>query len=198
MHKGMVMEGAYNMQMQWQAWQDPEQVVRVRARGLAGACAGGMVRVSERSFGKVGCEICPEPEHDENGSGCLTDGWSSPSSSKKHICKRHRTSSSPTNFVLRDLHFDSIQAEIPVFLKQAGVSQDELASNGGVVLMVNAQGRPSGFGDVHLRHTVDPEGIQQNLYMQRFGGRYIEALPARPPRKHGGGAERRGNREWRR
>jgi len=78
------------------------------------------------------------------------------------------------------------------------VGSDDLSSEGGVVLLANAQGRPSGFAEVHLARAADFWQIQQRLHKQNLGGRYVEALEPRPARKTGGGSSSRRQKQWRR
>jgi len=84
------------------------------------------------------------------------------------------------------------------FVEKCGVSSDDLSSEGGVVLLANAQGRPSGFAEVHLARAADFWQIQQRLHKQNLGGRYVEALEPRPARKPAGGSSRRSGKQWRR
>lgn len=97
--------------------------------------------------------------------------------------------------VLRGLPFNVSETEIWQFLESSGVGQDQLADDSAVVLLSNAQGRPSGFAEVYLARGADFWTVRDRLHMKRLGGRYIEALPPRAGKKPQGGG--RGG-SWRR
>lgn len=96
--------------------------------------------------------------------------------------------------VLRGLPFTITEAEVLAFVRNAGVRSEDLVD--GVVLLANAQGRPSGFAEIHLSKNADFWQIRQRLHMQTLGERYIEALPPRPARK--AAPRQTGRRQWRR
>lgn len=127
----------------------------------------------------------PYPEQDE-GNWKSQSAWSPTSQNGRN---KGRALASPTSLVLRGLPFNVTGPEIFKFVGQAGVSRDDLAPEGGVVLLTNVQGRPSGFAEVHLAAGADFWDVRQKLHMQRLGGRYVEALPPRPTRKPGGGSK---------
>lgn len=96
--------------------------------------------------------------------------------------------------VLRGLPFHVSERELRQFLESSGVGQDLLAHDGAVTLLSNSQGRPSGFAEVTLAPGADFSSVKDRLHMRRLGGRYIEALPPRAGKHHGG----RGRGSWRR
>jgi len=51
-----------------------------------------------------------------------------------------------------------------------------------VKLLENAQGRPSGFVEVRLAPSADPQVVKDRLHMQLHRGRYVEAFPSGPAR----------------
>lgn len=138
-------------------------------------------------------ESWQEPEQDE--SAWTASEWSQTSKGRE---QKGRTRSTPAFLVLRGLPFNSTEAEVRSFVESCGVSSDDLSSDGGVVLLANAQGRPSGFAEVHLARAADFWQIQELLHKQNLGGRYVEALEPRPARKPGGGSSRRSGKQWRR
>lgn len=139
-------------------------------------------------------ETWQEPEQDE--SAWAVAEWSEPTSKGRE--QKGRARGTPTFLVLRGLPFNSTEAEIRSFVENCGVHSDDLSADGGVVLLANAQGRPSGFAEVHLARAADFWQIQQLLHKQNLGGRYVEALEPRPARKPGGGSSRRSGKQWRR
>jgi len=85
--------------------------------------------------------------------------------------------------VLRGLPFNVTQEDVRVFIRKAGVKCELLAPQGAVVLLANAQGRPSGFAEIRLAHGANVRDVRVQLHMQNLRGRYIEALPPRHTRK---------------
>lgn len=148
----------------------------------------------------------PCPEQDEGNwrsqsAWTPQSAWSPPSKNGRN--KGRALTSSSTSLVLRGLPFNVSEPEILKFVVQAGVNRDDLAPAGGVVLVANFEGRPSGFAEVHLAPGADFWDVRQKLHMQRLGGRYIEALPPRPTRKPGcgpksGGRDRDQRNTWKR
>lgn len=138
-------------------------------------------------------------EPDESGwSIPATSTWSPPPPPKS-VPQNSRSSSSPKSLVLRGLPFNIAEADILSFIKLAGLSRDDLTRDSGILLLTNAQGRPSGFAEIHLNRAVDLREVHERLHMKRIGGRYIEVLAPRQVRKRGGGGNsRNGPKNWRR
>lgn len=76
--------------------------------------------------------------------------------------------------LLRGLPFAVTEHELMTFLEENCV-MEYLASRP-VVLLTNANGRPSGFAEVKMNTTADFWEVREMLHMQRLGGRYIEVL----------------------
>lgn len=139
-----------------------------------------------------------------------TDG-----SSKRGIAKRGGAPTS-TTLVLRGLPFNVTEDQVIDFVEQSGISwalAEEGADGNPVVhLLVNAQGRPSGFAEIRLARESDFWEARAGVHMKSLGGRYIEALPPRAPRRTrergekggagggagGGGGGRNAAKPWRR
>jgi RNA recognition motif-containing protein len=81
--------------------------------------------------------------------------------------------------VLRGLPFSASECDVADFLERCGVL-GSLAPGRPIILLVNPQGRPSGFAEVNMVGEVEAEEARPAIHMQRLGGRYIEVLPNAP------------------
>jgi hypothetical protein len=101
---------------------------------------------------------------------------------------REKRMSSGASLMLRGLPFSATEEDVVEFIEQMGAS-DTLAPGHSVSLLINSQGRPSGFAEVQLAKASMFWEVQEKLHMQRLGGRYIEALaPQKTPGKWSGSA----------
>mmetsp|Transcript_7774 Transcript_7774/g.17055 ORF Transcript_7774/g.17055 Transcript_7774/m.17055 type:complete len:251 (+) Transcript_7774:96-848(+) len=102
-----------------------------------------------------------------------------------------------TTILLRGLPFGVSEDDVYNFIAEAGAAK-ALAPGQPVNLIINPQGRPSGFAEIQLKRPHDTWEVRQKLHMRSLGGRYIEALPARPGKAMSGPPQaRRGSRSWR-
>jgi len=186
-----------HMEQQWQAWPDMDSWRDTESwRDVEGWRHTESWRDAESWRDTENwreTESWREPEQDE--SAWAEADWSPTSKGRD---QKGRPRGSPTFLVLRGLPFNSTETEVRSFVESCGVGSDDLSSEGGVVLLANAQGRPSGFAEVHLARAADFWQIQQRLHKQNLGGRYVEALEPRPARKTGGGSSSRRQKQWRR
>jgi len=125
------------------------------------------------------CYKDDEESPDSATCGTSTDKWVTSGERGRNGC------ASASSVVLRGLPFNVTEEEVLAFVEKAGVSCDVLAPENIVVLLANAQGRPSGFAEIRLARGVDFSDVRVRLHMQHLRGRYIEALPPRPTRKSG-------------
>lgn len=115
-------------------------------------------------------------------TGGRGEGKAARSSREKRMC-------SGASLMLRGLPFSATEEDVSEFIEQMGAS-DALAPGHAVSLLINSQGRPSGFAEVQLAKASMFWEVQEKLHMQRLGGRYIEALA---PQKTPGGKWSGGN-----
>jgi len=133
----------------------------------------------------------------EEDASALYAGGRSPNNRNQ---KSQKNRANGTSLVLRGLPFNVSEDDVAAFIDHAGALQD-LAPGKPIVLLNNAQGRPSGFAEVNLNRAADFWQVRQKLHMQRLGGRYIEALPPRNASKSFGGttpSSRHNPKLWRR
>jgi RNA recognition motif-containing protein len=88
--------------------------------------------------------------------------------------------------VLRGLPFTATECDLADFLEQCGVL-GSLAPGRPIVLLVNPQGRLSGFAEVNMVGEAEADEARASIHMQRMGNRYIEVLPAAPAKGNGSG-----------
>mmetsp|Transcript_11612 Transcript_11612/g.32876 ORF Transcript_11612/g.32876 Transcript_11612/m.32876 type:complete len:265 (-) Transcript_11612:58-852(-) len=80
--------------------------------------------------------------------------------------------------VLRGLPFSANERELGKFIEAAGVGG--LSPGQPIVLLPNAQGRPSGFAEIHFADAEELKKARETLHMRKMGTRYVEVLPWRP------------------
>jgi hypothetical protein len=85
--------------------------------------------------------------------------------------------------VLRGLPFTVTECDVANFLEQCGVLGN-LAPGRPIRLLVNPQGRLSGFAEVNMVGNAEAEEARTAIHMRRLGTRYIEVLPPGPPKHH--------------
>lgn len=81
--------------------------------------------------------------------------------------------------VLRGLPFTITMVGVCKFLTKMGVRNTDLADHDAVVLL-NQNGRATGFAEIHLAPGADVKRVKHSLHMQYLGERYVEALPPTP------------------
>lgn len=133
----------------------------------------------------------------------LDDDWRSPVSrdtqrrlrARESKSGRSKAQVSSNTLVLRGLPFNVTEAEVYDFIEEVGAKRYLAHIDNPVNLLTNAQGKPSGFAEVHVGRTSDMAEVRGKIHNKYFGNRYIEVLPYRSE-KHERFSDRRGS--WRR
>lgn len=141
---------------------------------------GVSVLESSCSVEEKGAYITGEGDHqqwyeEDSGKGSSQLKWS------RNAC-----------LVLRGLPFSATECDVANFLEQCGVLGN-LAPGRPIKLLVNAQGRLSGFAEVHTVGAAEAEEARAAIHMRQMGNRYIEVLPHAP--KWQAGFERCGGKQ---
>lgn len=88
--------------------------------------------------------------------------------------------------VLRGLPFSATECDLACFLEHCGVLGN-LAPGRPIRLLLNPQGRLSGFAEVNMVGATEAVEARSAIHLQRLGTRYIEVLPPGPPKLPNGG-----------
>jgi hypothetical protein len=164
------------------------------------------IAVNNGAFGNGGylhldspCNSSPtKSTNDEQETSSCFGGWS-PYGSAGGRSPNYRDFRSPKSqsqkgkgggpeitLILRGLPFNVTEAEVAAFVEQNGAMND-LSPVRPITLLDNAQGRPSGFAELHLNKNATFYEVHEKLHMGRLGSRYIEALPRGRGKFPGGG-----------
>eukprot|EP00927_Polykrikos_kofoidii_P044692 TRINITY_DN38590_c0_g1_i1.p1 TRINITY_DN38590_c0_g1~~TRINITY_DN38590_c0_g1_i1.p1 ORF type:complete len:973 (-),score=164.65 TRINITY_DN38590_c0_g1_i1:370-3288(-) len=127
------------------------------------SAVAAVVHAPKGGSGRGGCVV-----GGGSGGGAGGGGGSATSNPKddEHV--------SPSTVQLRGLPFRANEREIKAFLGQH--ANNLVTTDGAVKLLMNRDGRPSGFARLQFVSPEAAKACQENLHEQKMGDRYIEVL----------------------
>lgn len=162
------------------------------------SCPANIMGTPLAALAATGCDASSDG-HSGEGLSRETSPPDLMDKGESHVFRHRKGTAYPTAtsvVILRGLPFTATEEDVAAFIEEAGMSRF-LAPFQPITLLINPQGKPSGFAEIALVSTADFWELREKLHMQRLGGRYIEVLQSRAtkPVEH---YHRRAGGQWRR
>lgn len=135
---------------------------------------------ASQDFPELFSDSTPKPKSQDRWD--LDDNWRLSSRESKHGRRGARAAFKQVSsnvLVLRGLPFNVTEPEVYKFIEEVGAKRYLAHVDNPVNLLTNAQGKPSGFAEIHIGRSSDVAEARSKLHMEYFGSRYIEVLPYR-------------------